>query len=117
VAWLVAVFFTIGCLALTYRRNHTDTFGNKFMSRLPNHSSPPPLYFHMPLPKIVLLLYSDFCLNTCFTDDLASHLPIFLSNHAPGGMSLLINMHSFTCIILLHLPVVFCIGILPALVK
>ena len=38
----------------------------------------------------------------------------FLLNHAPGGicMSLLIYMHSFSCIILLHLPVVFCIGIL-----
>jgi hypothetical protein len=31
VAWLVAVFFAIGCLALTYHRNHTDTFGNKFI--------------------------------------------------------------------------------------
>jgi hypothetical protein len=31
VAWLVAVFFAIGCLALTYRRNCTDTFGNKFI--------------------------------------------------------------------------------------
>jgi hypothetical protein len=31
VAWLVAVFFVIGCLALTYRRNCTDTFGNKFI--------------------------------------------------------------------------------------
>jgi hypothetical protein len=31
VAWLVAVFFTVGCLALTYRRNRTDTFGNKFI--------------------------------------------------------------------------------------
>ncbi len=36
----------------------------------------------------------------------------FLLNHAPGGMSLLIYMHSFSCIILLHLAVVFCIGIL-----
>ncbi len=36
----------------------------------------------------------------------------FLLNHAPGGISLLIYMHSFSCIILLHLPVVFCIGIL-----
>ncbi len=35
----------------------------------------------------------------------------FLLNHAPGGMSLLIYMHSFSCIIHLHLPVVFCIGI------
>ncbi len=31
VAWLVAVFFAVGCLALTYRRNRTDTFGNKFI--------------------------------------------------------------------------------------
>ncbi len=31
VAWLVAVFFAIGCLALTYRRNHTDMFWNKFI--------------------------------------------------------------------------------------
>ncbi len=31
VAWLVAVFFAIGCLALTYRRNCADTFGNKFI--------------------------------------------------------------------------------------
>ena len=31
VAWLMAVFFTVGCLALTYRRNCTDTFGNKFI--------------------------------------------------------------------------------------
>ncbi len=31
VAWLVAVFFTVGCLALTYRRNCTDMFGNKFI--------------------------------------------------------------------------------------
>jgi hypothetical protein len=31
VAWLVAVFFAVGCLALTYRRNCTDTFGNKFI--------------------------------------------------------------------------------------
>ncbi len=36
----------------------------------------------------------------------------FLLNHAPGGMSLLIYMHLFSCIILLHPPVVFCIGIL-----
>ncbi len=36
----------------------------------------------------------------------------FLLNHAPGSMSLLIYMHSFSCITLLHLPVVFCIGIL-----
>jgi hypothetical protein len=50
---------------------------HKQKSQLPNHASPPPLYFHMPLPKIVLLLYSDFCLDTYFPDDLASHLPIF----------------------------------------
>jgi hypothetical protein len=31
VAWLVAVFFAIGCLALTYLRKCTDTFGNKFI--------------------------------------------------------------------------------------
>ncbi len=31
VAWLVAVFFAVGCLALTYRRNCTDMFGNKFI--------------------------------------------------------------------------------------
>jgi hypothetical protein len=31
VVWLVAVFFAVGCLALTYRRNRTDTFGNKFI--------------------------------------------------------------------------------------
>jgi hypothetical protein len=31
VAWLVAMFFTVGCLALTYRRNCRDTFGNKFI--------------------------------------------------------------------------------------
>jgi hypothetical protein len=31
VTWLVAVFFAVGCLALTYRRNHTDMFGNKFI--------------------------------------------------------------------------------------
>jgi hypothetical protein len=31
VAWLVAVLFAIGCLALTYRRNRTDMFGNKFI--------------------------------------------------------------------------------------
>ncbi len=31
VAWLVAMFFTVGCLAFTYRRNCTDTFGNKFI--------------------------------------------------------------------------------------
>jgi hypothetical protein len=30
-AWLVAVFFTVGCLTLTYRRNCTDMFGNKFI--------------------------------------------------------------------------------------
>jgi hypothetical protein len=30
-AWLVAVFFTIGCLALTYHRKHTDMFGNEFI--------------------------------------------------------------------------------------
>jgi hypothetical protein len=29
--WLVAVFFAVGCLALTYRRNRTDMFGNKFI--------------------------------------------------------------------------------------
>jgi hypothetical protein len=29
--WLVAVFFAVGCLALTYHRNRTDTFGNKFI--------------------------------------------------------------------------------------
>ncbi len=31
VAWLVAVFFVVGCLALTYRRNRTDMFRNKFI--------------------------------------------------------------------------------------
>jgi hypothetical protein len=31
VGWLVAVFFAVGCLTLTYRRNCTDTFGNKFI--------------------------------------------------------------------------------------
>jgi hypothetical protein len=31
VAWLVVVFFAVGCLALTYRRNCTDMFGNKFI--------------------------------------------------------------------------------------
>jgi hypothetical protein len=31
VAWLVAVFFAIGCLALTYSRNHTDMFWNKLL--------------------------------------------------------------------------------------
>jgi hypothetical protein len=31
VTWLVAMFFAIGCLAFTYRRNCTDTFGNKFI--------------------------------------------------------------------------------------
>ncbi len=31
VVWLVAVFFAVGCLALTYHRNPTDTFGNKFI--------------------------------------------------------------------------------------
>ncbi len=31
VAWLVAVFFAVGCLVLTYHRNPTDTFGNKFI--------------------------------------------------------------------------------------
>ncbi len=38
------------------------------MGRLPNHASPPLLYFHMLLPKIVLLLYSDFCIDTYFPD-------------------------------------------------
>ncbi len=32
VAWsLVAVFFAVGCLALTYHRNCTDMFGNKLI--------------------------------------------------------------------------------------
>ncbi len=31
VTWLVAVFFAVGSLALTYRRNCTDMFGNKFI--------------------------------------------------------------------------------------
>jgi hypothetical protein len=31
VVWLVAVFLAVGCFALTYRRNCTDTFGNKFI--------------------------------------------------------------------------------------
>ncbi len=31
VAWLVPMFFAVGCLALTYRRNCTDMFGNKFI--------------------------------------------------------------------------------------
>jgi hypothetical protein len=31
VAWLMAVFFAVGCLALTYCRNCTDMFGNKFI--------------------------------------------------------------------------------------
>ncbi len=31
VVWLVAVFFAVGCLALTYHRNCTDTFKNKFI--------------------------------------------------------------------------------------
>jgi hypothetical protein len=31
VEWLVAMFFAVGCLAFTYRRNWTDTFGNKFI--------------------------------------------------------------------------------------
>jgi hypothetical protein len=30
-AWLVAVFFTVGCLALTYRRKHSDKIGNNFI--------------------------------------------------------------------------------------
>ncbi len=30
VAWLVGMFFAVGCLAFTYCRNCTDTFGNKF---------------------------------------------------------------------------------------
>jgi hypothetical protein len=30
-AWLVAVFFAVGCLALSYRRNCTDMFWNKFI--------------------------------------------------------------------------------------
>ncbi len=42
------------------------------MGPLPNHASPPLLYFHMPLPKIVLLLYSNFCVDTYFPDK--SHL-------------------------------------------
>jgi hypothetical protein len=29
VAWLVSVFFAIGCLARTYHRNRTDKFWNK----------------------------------------------------------------------------------------
>ena len=31
VAWLVTMFFAVGCLVFTYRRNWTDTFGNKFI--------------------------------------------------------------------------------------
>jgi hypothetical protein len=31
VAWLVTVFFAVDCLALTYRRNCTDMFWNKFI--------------------------------------------------------------------------------------
>jgi hypothetical protein len=31
VAWLVAVFSAVGCLALTHRRNCTYMFGNKFI--------------------------------------------------------------------------------------
>jgi hypothetical protein len=31
VAWLVAVFFALGCLVLTYHRNCIDTFGNKII--------------------------------------------------------------------------------------
>jgi hypothetical protein len=31
VAWLVAVFFAVGCLALTYRRNRTYMFWDKFI--------------------------------------------------------------------------------------
>ncbi len=81
------------------------------MSWLPNHASSPPLYFHMPLPKIVLLLCSDFCLNTYFPDNLASHLPIFIKSrtwwYVTAYLHALIQLY-----ILLHLPVVFCIGIL-----
>jgi hypothetical protein len=31
VAWLVAVFFAVGCSALTYRRDCTDMFWKKFI--------------------------------------------------------------------------------------
>jgi hypothetical protein len=31
VAWLVAMFFAVGCLAFTYHRNWIDSFGNKFI--------------------------------------------------------------------------------------
>ncbi len=31
VAWLVAVFFAVGCFPLTFRRNCTDMFWNKFI--------------------------------------------------------------------------------------
>jgi hypothetical protein len=60
-----------------YVDNGTFETPQKSKSRLPNHASPPSLYFHMPLPKTVLLLYSDFFVDTYFPGDLASHLPIF----------------------------------------
>ncbi len=51
VAWLVAMFFAVGCLAFTYRRNCSDTFGNKFRnSGCPD--TPHKLYFILYLDRI-----------------------------------------------------------------
>ncbi len=52
VGWLVAVFFAVGCLALTYRRNCTYMFGNKlilvFYSACPDMPNRIILFVHIP---------------------------------------------------------------------
>jgi hypothetical protein len=60
------------------------------------------LYYYCTLTSALTLIFLTIWPPIC----------LFLLNHVPGGMLLLIYMHSFSCIILLHPPVVFCIDIL-----
>ncbi len=58
------------------------------------------LYYYCTLTSMSTLIFLTNWPPTC----------LIFFNDAPGGMSLFIYMHSFSCIILLHLPVVFCVG-------
>ena len=52
----------------------------KKKSDLPKHSPPQHLYIHVPLPRKVLLLYSDCCVGTYFPDNFCSCQPVFNHN-------------------------------------
>ena len=105
------------------------------MSRLPKHITPRHLYFHMPLPRNVLLFYSDCCADTYYPGHFGSlsacfffksrtwwyvlaylHAPhqLTIQLHPPGVFYLYItspdlsNVFShlpFSCKILCHYPI------------